>query len=127
MTAPDKIFMPNELLSEEWTRHIEGQDTEYIRKDAILKWFTEYADCLRQSITDLLSSKEDTAKEMGFVAFPYDQAYTDNDEEYDGNFCNRLPYTMGYRDGAEWMATQIDSCVEKVKLDAIDNIKKLAQ
>ena len=36
MTAPDKIYMPNELLSEEWQRHIEGQDTEYISKDALL-------------------------------------------------------------------------------------------
>ena len=23
--------MPNELLSEDWSRHIEGEDTEYIR------------------------------------------------------------------------------------------------
>ena len=37
MKAQDKIFMPNELLSEEWGRHIEGQDTEYIRKGAILE------------------------------------------------------------------------------------------
>ena len=39
--APDKIYMPNELLSEEWCRHIEGQDTEYIRKDALLEWLNE--------------------------------------------------------------------------------------
>ena len=39
--AHDKIFMPNELLSEEWQRHIEGEDTEYIRKDAILEWVEE--------------------------------------------------------------------------------------
>ena len=38
MKAPDKIFLPNELLSEEWGRHIEGQDTEYIRKKALLEW-----------------------------------------------------------------------------------------
>ena len=38
MKAPDRIYMPNELLSEEWTRHIEGQDTDYIRKDALLEW-----------------------------------------------------------------------------------------
>lgn len=45
MNAPDKIYMPNELLSEEWQRHIEGQDTAYIREDALygylekeLKW-----------------------------------------------------------------------------------------
>ena len=35
---PDKIYMPNELLSEEWQRHIEGEDTAYIRKDALLEW-----------------------------------------------------------------------------------------
>lgn len=38
MKAPDKIYMPNELLSEDWTRHIEGEDTVYIRKDALLGW-----------------------------------------------------------------------------------------
>ena len=38
MKAPDRIYMPNELLSEEWTRHIEGQDTDYIRKDALIEW-----------------------------------------------------------------------------------------
>ena len=38
MKAPDKIYMPNELLSEEWQRHIEGEDTEYVRKDALLEW-----------------------------------------------------------------------------------------
>ena len=36
MKAPDKIYMPNELLSEEWQRHIEGEDTEYVRKEAVL-------------------------------------------------------------------------------------------
>ena len=41
MKAPDKIFMPNELLSEEWQRHIEGEDTPYIRKDALLEWAKE--------------------------------------------------------------------------------------
>ena len=35
MAAPDKIFMPNELLSEDWTRHIEGQDTAYVRVDFV--------------------------------------------------------------------------------------------
>ena len=34
--------MPNELLSEEWGRHIEGQDTEYILKDALLEWAREW-------------------------------------------------------------------------------------
>lgn len=41
MNAPDKIYMPNELLSEEWQRHIEGEDTAYIRKDALLEWVKE--------------------------------------------------------------------------------------
>lgn len=41
MNTPDKMYMPNELLSEEWQRHIEGQDTEYIRKDALLEWAKE--------------------------------------------------------------------------------------
>ena len=36
MEAPNKIYMPNELLTEDWQRHISGQDTEYIRKDAVL-------------------------------------------------------------------------------------------
>ena len=36
--APDKIYMPNELLSEEWQRHIEGEDTAYVRKNALLEW-----------------------------------------------------------------------------------------
>ena len=38
MEAPNKIYMPNELLSEEWQRHIEGEDTEYIRKDFLIDW-----------------------------------------------------------------------------------------
>ena len=41
MKAPDKIYMPNELLSEEWQRHIEGEDTEYIRKDLLFEWAKE--------------------------------------------------------------------------------------
>ena len=42
MKAPDKIYMPNELLTEEWQRHIEGEDTAYIRKDSLLEWIDEY-------------------------------------------------------------------------------------
>ena len=37
MKAPEKIYMPTELLSEEWTQHIEGQDIEYIRKDVFIE------------------------------------------------------------------------------------------
>lgn len=44
MNAPDKIYMPNELLSEEWQKHVEGEDTEYIRKEALLKWAREKKD-----------------------------------------------------------------------------------
>ena len=48
MKAPDKIYMPNELLSEEWQRHIEGEDTEYVRKDALLEWAKEHQEGERQ-------------------------------------------------------------------------------
>ena len=55
MKAPDRIYMPNELLSEEWTRHIEGQDTDYIRKDALMEWVkTEFTD-----ITERLKAQDD--------------------------------------------------------------------
>ncbi len=37
------------------------------------------------------------AEERALEAYPYNRAYTDNDIEYDGNFCNRLPYIEGYR------------------------------
>lgn len=39
MNAPDKIYMPNELLGEEWTRHVEGQDTAYVRLGSL--WHKE--------------------------------------------------------------------------------------
>ena len=35
--APEKIYMPTELLSEDWTRHIEGEDIEYTRTDAFIE------------------------------------------------------------------------------------------
>lgn len=45
VNAPEKIYMPTELLSEEWTRHIEGEDIEYVRKDAFFdkakSWFIQ--------------------------------------------------------------------------------------
>lgn len=44
--TPDKIYMPNELLSEEWQRHIEGEDTAYIRKDALLEFLRRAISCL---------------------------------------------------------------------------------
>lgn len=40
--APEKIYMPKELLSEEWTRHIEGQDIEYTRTDAFVEKACEW-------------------------------------------------------------------------------------
>lgn len=40
--APKKIYMPNELLSEEWTRHIEGEDIEYTRTDAFVDKASEW-------------------------------------------------------------------------------------
>ena len=36
------------------------------------------------------------AEDRALEAYPYNRAYTDNDIEYDGNFCNRLPYIEGY-------------------------------
>jgi len=36
------------------------------------------------------------AEERALEVYPYNRAYTDNDVEYDGNFCNRLPYIEGY-------------------------------
>ena len=41
MGAPIRIYMPNELLTEDWQRHIEGEDTEYIRKDAVINILNE--------------------------------------------------------------------------------------
>ena len=42
MKAPEKIYMPNELLSEEWTRHIEGEDVEYTRTDSFIRKAAAY-------------------------------------------------------------------------------------
>ena len=39
MNAPNVIYMPNELLGEEWTRHVEGQDTAYIHIDNLFREF----------------------------------------------------------------------------------------
>lgn len=54
MTAPDKIYMPNELLSEEWTRHIEGHDTEYIRKDYLVEYLYEVEREMRKAKTSFM-------------------------------------------------------------------------
>ena len=60
MKAPDKIYMPNELLSEEWQRHIEGEDTEYIRKDLLLEWAN-----LEKDKTSIGLSEYDAGHENG--------------------------------------------------------------
>lgn len=52
MNAPDKIYMPNELLSEEWQRHIEGEDTEYVRKDSLWKPTPEQLEAMECAIID---------------------------------------------------------------------------
>jgi len=44
MEVPEKIYMPKELLSEEWTRHIEGEDVEYIHKDFFIEKVLRYLD-----------------------------------------------------------------------------------
>lgn len=61
--APEKIYMPTELLSEEWTRHIEGQDIEYIRKDA----FIEKAWCWIED--NILSSNQQDKSHLYFEQF----------------------------------------------------------
>ena len=59
MKAPDKIYMPNELLSEEWQRHIEGKDTAYIRKYAMLEWARNNRDSAGKiSYTELIEKIE---------------------------------------------------------------------
>lgn len=45
--------MPNELLSEGWQRHIEGEDTPYIRKDALLEWAKERQKHYRKRADDI--------------------------------------------------------------------------
>jgi len=52
MKAPDKIYTPNELLSEEWQRHIEGEDTAYLRKDALLEWAREQLEVYNAHLKD---------------------------------------------------------------------------
>lgn len=62
MNAPDKIYMPNELLSEEWQRHIEGQDVEYIRaeiiKDRIKQLINQSAELKEAGYGDIFYSAQ---------------------------------------------------------------------
>lgn len=44
------------------------------------------------------------AEERALEAYPYNRAITSNDVEYDGNFCNRLPYTEGYEQAEKDLA-----------------------
>lgn len=56
------------------------------------------------------------AEQRALEAYPYNRAYTDNDVEYDGNFCNRLPYIEGYEQAekdtiervCEWLSRHYD-------------------
>lgn len=56
MKAPDKIYMPNELLSEDWQRHIEGQDTCYIRKKTLIDYVV---DCIAENLEDTTPENRD--------------------------------------------------------------------
>ena len=55
---PDKIYMPNELLSEDWERHIEGEDTCYIRKDALVDYFRQRVEELNSPLNGVFGSTE---------------------------------------------------------------------
>lgn len=56
------------------------------------------------------------AEQRALEVYPYNRAYTDNDVEYDGNFCNRLPYFEGYEQAekdtiervCEWLSRHYD-------------------
>ena len=56
------------------------------------------------------------AEQRALEAYLYNRAYTDNDVEYDGNFCNRLPYIEGYEQAekdtvervCEWLSRNYD-------------------
>lgn len=52
--------------------------------------------------------REKNAINRGLEVYPYNPAYTSNDIEYDGNFCNRLPYTEGYEQG--WLDAVYELC-----------------
>lgn len=56
------------------------------------------------------------AEQKTLEAYPYNRAYTDNDVEYDGNFCNRLPYIEGYEQAEKDLALTWED------IQTIDNI-----
>ena len=53
MKVPDKIYMPNELLSEEWQRHIEGEDVEYVRADAFIEAVANWMSDNLQTVSEV--------------------------------------------------------------------------
>lgn len=65
------------------------------------------------------------AEERALEAYPYNRAYTDNDIEYDGNFCNRLPYIEGYEQAEEDLKLTIED-IKKIHvfLYAVKNNKQ---
>lgn len=58
------------------------------------------------------------AEQKALEAYPYNRAYTDNDVEYDGNFCNRLPYIEGYKQAEQDIITLIESRIGEILGDA---------
>lgn len=67
------------------------------------------------------------AEERALEAYPYNSAYTDNDVEYDGNFCNRLPYIEGYEQAendtieraCEWWKIHLEGIISDGLIDGI--------
>ena len=53
------------------------------------------------------------AEQKALEAYPYNRAYTDNDVEYDGNFCNRLPYIEGYEQAEKDIIAIVKEYLEK--------------
>jgi len=53
------------------------------------------------------------AEQKALEAYPYNRAYTDNDVEYDGNFCNRLPYIEGYEQAEKDIISHIREQIER--------------
>lgn len=58
------------------------------------------------------------AEEAAWEAYPYNRAITNNDVEYDGNFCNRLPYTEGYECAQQDIIALIQSRIDEILGDA---------
>ena len=69
------------------------------------------------------------AEEAALEAYPYNRAITSNDVEYDGNFCNRLPYTEGYDQAesdtieraCEWLFAHLPILVDYYNEDIHEN------